>query len=331
MNDAALNLLSDELLADIRRKPSRYHTLEKLADTHHCRKSDILFSVDILRRTGYEIKSDTRDRLCFVSAPDLLLAAEITHRLKTAFVGQTVYAYNSVQSTNTAASKLAGANAPNGAIVVAESQTLGRGRLSRPWFSIEGAGIYLSIILYPDIEPIECPGLSIVTALALAETMAAYGSMKVEIKWPNDCLLNGRKAAGILTELSADMTNIEFVIVGIGININHRRRDFPAEMKKTATSIRAEAKKSIRRIDFLQKFLKLFERDYNRFCRSGLKPFRRRILAASSMLGKKIKLDMQGKIITGKAVDIDPHGSLVLETAEGRQSFCAGDVTVVKQ
>ncbi|MCP4565956.1 MAG: biotin--[acetyl-CoA-carboxylase] ligase [FCB group bacterium] len=330
MNDAALNSLSDNLLDTLRCQPIRSYPASQLATLHNCCPADILFAVDLLRRSGYDIKSGREERFRFISAPDLLLAAEITHRLTTSFVGRTVYAYNSVQSTNSVAGKLAEAKAPDGAVVVAESQTKGRGRMARPWYSPEQAGIYLSIILYPEINPADAPGLSIITSLALADTLAGYDPSEISIKWPNDCLLGGRKTAGILTELSADLISVHHVIVGVGVNLNQRRTDFPPEIRRTATSLRAETKTEIRRVRFLRRFLKQFENNYQRFCRSGLKPFRRRILKYSSLLGKNIKLDMQGTIIAGKAVDIDRNGNLVLETSTGCRTFSAGEVTVVK-
>ncbi|MDD4052744.1 MAG: hypothetical protein PHR28_12710, partial [candidate division Zixibacteria bacterium] len=174
MNNAALNTLSDQVLTVIRLRPGRFFPVEQMAKKFRCQKSDVVFVVDLLRQTGYDIRADRTGGYAFISSPDLLLAAEITSGLKTAFVGKTVYAYKSVQSTNSVAAQLADVKAPEGTIVVAESQTHGRGRLGRIWFSKEQAGIYLSIILYPDIDPVKAPGLSILTALSLADTIAAY-------------------------------------------------------------------------------------------------------------------------------------------------------------
>jgi BirA family biotin operon repressor/biotin-[acetyl-CoA-carboxylase] ligase len=242
-----------------------------------------------------------------------------------------VYAYKSVQSTNIIASQLAEVKAPEGAIVVAERQTKGRGRLGRAWYSPEGAGIYVSIIIYPDIEPALAPGLSIMTAISLAETISAYKPKSVNIKWPNDCLINGRKAAGILTELSTDQGHINHVIVGAGINVNQHRRDFPPEIARSATSLRAELKKGVHRVEFLRRFLFNFEKDYSLFKKSGLKRHRRKILAYSNLIGKKVSLDMSGDRISGKAVDIDDRGQLILDTPEGRRALIAGEVTVLKK
>lgn len=331
MNNSKLNALSDEVLKTLRRRPSSFFSTEKLAVRHNCPKEDILIALDLLRRTGYEFATDKGGAVRLASAPDLLLAAEITHGLKSSFVGRTVYAYKSVQSTNSLAAQLAEARAPEGAIVVAESQTRGRGRLGRFWHSPEGAGIYVSIILYPEIDPAAAPGLSVVTAISLAETMVTYAPGTVQIKWPNDCLINGRKVAGILTELSAEMGRVHYVIIGVGINVNHRRRDFPPEISRTATSLRAELKRQIRRVEFLRQFLTQFEKDYKRFIKSGLRLHRKKILQYSNLIGQSVYLDMSGRTITGRAVDIDANGSLVLETPQGRRAFNAGEVTVTKK
>jgi BirA family biotin operon repressor/biotin-[acetyl-CoA-carboxylase] ligase len=326
-----MNVIFDRLLTHMRRRPMRFFSLNELAKRHHCEKSDIIVAVELLRQSGYEIKADRRGRYAFVAAPDLLLAAEISHGLKTAVIGRTIYAYQSVQSTNSIAAQLADVKAPEGSIVVAESQTKGRGRLGRIWHSPDRVGIYLSIILYPRIDPAMAPGLSVMTAQSLAETIADYDAVDVRVKWPNDCLINGRKVAGILTELSAEVGRVRYVIVGIGINVNHRRRDFPPDIARFATSLRAELKETMPRVEFLQRFLRHFENDYRRFQKAGLKPLRKRIIRYSSLIGRKVRLDMKDRIILGTAVDIDDRGRLVLDTPEGVRAYGAGEVTLLRK
>jgi BirA family biotin operon repressor/biotin-[acetyl-CoA-carboxylase] ligase len=173
--------------------------------------------------------------------------------------------------------------------------------------------------------------LSIMTAISLAETIAGYNPRAIHIKWPNDCLVNGRKVAGILTELSAEIGHVNHVVIGVGINVNHRRRDFPEIIAKTATSLKSELKKDIHRVEFLQKFLVNFEKDYRRFIKSGLRIHRRKILKYSNLIGHRVSLDRSGNIVSGRAVDIDNNGNLVLETSVGRRIFNAGEVTVLKK
>lgn len=330
MHDARLNALSDGVLAALRSGRLQPSTVAQLAAEYDCQPSDVLFAIDLLRQTGYEITIDRKGAVRFVSAPDLLLPAEILHGLKTSFVGRTIYAYQSVQSTNHVAAQLAEAGAPDGAIVVAESQTRGRGRLGRSWHSPEKKGIYVSIILYPKIDPAEAPGLSVMTAVSLAATIRQYVSKEVTIKWPNDCLIAGRKTAGILTELAADRGKTEHVVVGVGINVFHSRKEFPREIARIATSIKAETKKKIRRIELLQRFLAQFEQDYRRFQEGGLKALHKKVLTYSDLIGKQVRLDVAGKIVSGTATDIDDYGNLVLVTPSGPRRFNAGEVTVVK-
>ena len=332
MNNPDLNTLCDRILITLRRRPTHRFPLKSLAQRHKCPERMVVSAVESLRRSGYRIIKTRRGEYRFVAAPDRLLAPEVTWGLKTSQIGKTVYAYKSVRSTNSVAAQLAEAKVPEGTIVVAESQKKGRGRLGRSWFSPEAKGIYLSIILYPDINPAEAPGLSLVTAVALADTISGFTGLDIDVKWPNDCLIGGRKVAGILTELSADVGHVNHVIIGVGINANHRRRDFPLYLAPMATSLRAETRKQVRRVELLQQFLARFEKLYQRFRKSGLKGMRKQILQYSDVvIGKQVSLDMSGLVITGVAVDIDTNGNLILETAAGRRAFNAGEVTLQKQ
>lgn len=333
MNDADINLLSDDILKTLRRHQS--HSVESLAHKHECEISDVISAIKILRETGYEITKEGKNSFTLKKLPDLLLSAEIADCLPTKMIGREIYSYKTLQSTNTTAAQLARSSAPSpdGTIVVSEEQTKGRGRLGRKWDSLSQKGIYLSIILYPQINPTDAPGLSLITALALAETISEYDELDVKIKWPNDCLVNGRKVAGILTELSAEIDLVHYVIVGVGINVNQRRADFSDEMKNRATSLRAELKREVNRVELLQKFLVRFEKRYLRFQKTGLKPQRKKLLEYSNLIGKPIALDMKGKTFTGTVTDINERGELVVDTGrpEGLKSFIAGEVTILKK
>ncbi len=315
----------------IRRRPEHPYTVSYLSKKLQTEPEMITAAAKLLRVSGYRISIIKKDKVAFKSAPDLLLAAEITNKLATKFIGQNVHAYKSVQSTNILAGQLADARAPEGTIIVSELQTKGRGRLGRNWFSAEEKGIYISIVVYPNIDPAHAPGLSLLTAVSLADTISTYDGLDVRLKWPNDCLINGRKTAGILIELSSELDHVHHAIIGVGININHQRRDFPGDIRKTATSIRAELKEKIHRVQLLQKFLKQFESDYLLFRKTGLKGLKKRIDKYSHLLGKKIKLNRKGSIYSGKAIDIDECGGLIVETKNGLKTFLAGEVTIVKK
>ncbi|MEE9442233.1 MAG: biotin--[acetyl-CoA-carboxylase] ligase [candidate division Zixibacteria bacterium] len=332
MNKQNLNDVSDNLVDIIRRRPDYFYTFAYLKRKLEIDEDLLAKAIALLRQTGYRIETRKDTHCAFKSAPDLLLRAEILHGLKTKKMGRNVHAFQSVQSTNIIARQMAETGAVEGTIVVAEEQTRGRGRLGRKWFSSNGKGIYLSIIIYPDIRPTMAPGLSIMTALALADTISDYGAPSVNIKWPNDCLINGRKTVGILTELSAEIGKVHYVIVGVGINVNQQREDFPEDIRKRATSVGAELKRKLSRVELLQNFLYQFEKDYRVYQKSGLKNLRKRIVKYSNLIGSFVSLGQKDEIISGIARDIDTEGRLILELPDGnRKAFNAGEVTVIKE
>ncbi len=320
-------LLAEKILERLRAKPGQLLDPGKMAKSLNAAREQIIESIALLRSWGYVIKANHKRQYRFIAAPDSFISTEISYRLRTRFIGKRIHAYQAVQSTNSIASQLATAKAPEGTLVIAERQTRGRGRLGRDWYSPEKVGLYASIILYPKIHPTAAPGLSLMTAVALADTIGSYDDMEVKIKWPNDVLVSGLKVAGILTELSAELDRIEYVIVGVGININQTRADFPDALKSVATSVRIGTKEKIRRVEFLQRFLANFEKEYLVFKKSGMKETRRKILKYSYLQNKEIRLKLGRKTVSGVVIDIDETGQLILDTKDGIMAFNAGEVT----
>jgi BirA family biotin operon repressor/biotin-[acetyl-CoA-carboxylase] ligase len=184
--------------------------------------------------------------------------------------------------------------------------------------------------LRPKIRPAEAPGLSLVAGLALAMTIEEQLNIPARLKWPNDCLLAGRKTAGILTELSAERDRVDFVILGVGINVNQQQDDFPPELQEIATSLALAAKSAVDRVTFLQAFLRRFEQDYLQFTRAGLGPTIGRYETRCSLIGCEIEAKVGKKTILGRAIRVDPGGGLVV-THEGRETILtAGEVTRVR-
>jgi len=323
-----LEKLADRLLKKIRTRPGHDYNPTSLAKSLKADLEQVFSAVTILKRLGYSIKTDHKKKLTFVGAPDRLFEEEIIHKLKTKKIGQKVYAYQSVQSTNTIAHQLALSKTPEGTVVVAEKQTKGRGRMGRQWHSPEKVGIYLSVVLYPGIDPTLAPGLSLMTAVALAETIKKFKLKDVGIKWPNDVLIDGKKTAGILTELSAEIGRTHHVVIGIGINVNQRQSDIPEELRDRATSLRIARRKKISRVELLQEFLVRLENEYKRFKRSGLKGIHKKIRSLSSLIGKDIEIESGAAKIVGKAVDIDNEGHLVVESDGRKVILNAGEVTL---
>jgi BirA family biotin operon repressor/biotin-[acetyl-CoA-carboxylase] ligase len=327
MNKIELESLADQLLARIRLRPKHPFDPAKMSRSLKASVEEIAAAAGILKKQGYTIKTDGNGRYTFMAAPDSLLEAEISHELGTKLIGRKIHAYRSVQSTNIIAGHLAAAGEPEGTVVVAEHQTKGRGRLGRSWHSPEGTGLYCSIILRPRIHPTLAPGISLISAVAVADSISSYGDIDVKIKWPNDVLLSGRKSAGILTELSAEIDRTNFVIVGVGVNINQKASDFPANLRSTATSIRMALNKAVGRVEFTRKFLVAFEKQYVVFKKYGLSKSRKRILRYSSLINARVKLKIGRKTISGRVLTIDEQGRLVVETESGIERFGTGEVT----
>jgi BirA family biotin operon repressor/biotin-[acetyl-CoA-carboxylase] ligase len=327
MNPINIEIIANQLLQKFRIKAGQSLSPAKLAKMLKCFPEDIIKAILILRSWGYIIKADKTGQYKYISAPDSYLAAEIGFGLKTKFMGKKIYSYRTVQSTNTIASQLAAVGVPEGTLIIAENQTRGKGRLGRRWYSPEKVGLYCSLILYPKIHPSLAPGLSLVTAAALTETIASYDDIDVKIKWPNDVLISGLKVAGILTELSAEIDRIAHVVVGIGVNINQKRSDFPSELQTIASSIRIGYKEKINRVEFLRKFLSQFEKEYIAFKKSGLAEARKKVLKYSFLQGKEVKFKLGRKTMSGTVIDVDTTGRLVLDTPDGIIALNAGEVT----
>jgi len=318
-----------EVLNLLRNSPDRYFVVQKLAGRLSTNARFINEALRGLAVWGYKFDFDDKLRVKFVSAPDSIFPHEIHHHLKTKFIGRNIISHVSVPSTNSLAFSLADEGAAEGTLVIAEKQTSGRGRLGRSWHSPSKTGLWFSLILRPDLPPAVLPGLSIVTATALAETIISSLKLEAKVKWPNDCLIDGLKVAGILTELSAELDKVKYVIVGTGVNINQTLRNFPPHLKHKATSLKLETGSEINRIEFLAEFLLNFEKMYLQFKKCGLKPLLPKIKKRSSLLGRQVRLKQGKKTIVAKAVDIGTDGALIVKRRKETLRVTAGEVTVV--
>ncbi len=280
-----------------------------------------------LRNAGYQLESERFLGYKLVGTPDLLLAPEIKEGLQTSRFGHVVVAYGETGSTNDDAAAIASVGGEEGTLVVAESQSSGRGRLGRRWASRPGVGIWASLVLRPNIPPRYTARLTIVASVSVAEVLRSHAGLDAVIEWPNDVTVAGRKLCGILTELVAEQDRVEFGIVGIGINVNHTERSFPRHLRDTATSIFIETGKRANRVELLQRFLEQFERDYELFKTKGFEPLRRRWRSLSYTLGKRVTCESGDTTLVGVAQDLGPDGALVVRTDAGKKvNVVSGDV-----
>ncbi len=279
-----------------------------------------------LRQAGYVIDSVPRKGYLLRQTSDQLLPDEIRDNLQTAAFGrQAIHYLPETDSTNTAAKELAATGAPEGTIVLAETQTGGRGRKGRHWFSPPQEGIYLSMILRPDISPFEVPRITILSAVALAESLGRVTSLSPTIKWPNDVFVGGKKIAGILTETSTEMDITNHVVVGLGLNVN--TRVFPRDLAPIATSLFLETGRTFSRVVLLRHFLQEFETSYQSTRSKGFGSVIDRWRSLTNTIGRRVAVTLNHQSYSGTASDIDADGALVITDDQGRiRRILSGDV-----
>ena len=284
-----------------------------------------------MKTEGYCIDSSTRNGYLLREIPDLLRPRELREGLKTLFIGQGEIRYfDQTDSTNLRAKAMAADGAPEGTLVIAEEQTQGRGRRGRNWFSPPGAGIYLSLIIRPDILPQEAPRFALLTAAAVAEAVREITMIETRIKWPNDILIGGRKLGGILTEISMEMDKVEYMIIGLGLNVNLAREDLPPDLRELGTSIRMELGRHLPRLPLVRRILERFEETYQEYQRQGFASIRKRWQTFTDMIGRTVAVDTMGGRLTGEVMDFDEDGYLVVREHNGVPvRIFSGDVSFI--
>ena len=285
--------------------------------------------IQILREHGYEIISRERHGYKLKDAPDLLLPSEIQIGLDTQIIGKEMDYYPSVDSTNRVAKRLAYHGAPEGTIVVAEEQDGGKGRLDRNFYSPRGKGIWFSVVLRPNFLPKDAPKFTLLAAVAVAEAMTRF-KLRAQIKWPNDIMFKKRKIVGILTEMTGEIGKITYIVVGIGINVNISREEFPEEIRPVAASLSEMNGAPLSRVELFRAVLEEFDKLYIEVNNSGFDRIIDRWKKYNVTLGKNVRVisASDGKSFTGKAIDLDANGALVVETEQGLQTVYAGDVSI---
>jgi BirA family biotin operon repressor/biotin-[acetyl-CoA-carboxylase] ligase len=285
--------------------------------------------VNVLREAGFEIDERPGLGLRLISAPDRLIADDLYARLGTSFLIREIIVLAETTSTNDRANDLARRSAPGGMAVLAESQTAGRGRLGRRWASRAGAGIWCSLLLRPTFSPARWPRLTTWAALAIADAIEKTCALRVQIKWPNDLLISGRKVAGILIETGEDEAQRRFAIVGFGLNVNQSAHDFPAELAESAGSLRQLLGRSLDRAALTVAIFRAMEARFARI-ESSFAEFVQEASRRSTLLGRWVRVQAGERRIEGVAEQLDEEGRLVLREASG-QTFAldGGEVSII--
>jgi BirA family biotin operon repressor/biotin-[acetyl-CoA-carboxylase] ligase len=283
-----------------------------------------------LRQRGYDIEERPDLGYRMIGTADLLTAPDIRGALRTEVLGRRILSFARIGSTNSVALDLARGGADDGTLVIADHQTRGRGRMGREWWSPPGSSISMSLILRPRTAPERTPAITLVAAGSVAWAVRAAG-LPVWVSWPNDIVAaNGRKVCGILSEMEATGERVDQVVIGIGINVNQRKEDIPAELCGTATSLLIELDRVTIRPDLVASVLNMFEPAYREFCSRGLGPLLPRIRGCCALIGERVAISVENVEIVGQVLDIDDDGRLVLRHGEGKiERFLAGEVQKV--
>ncbi len=307
-----------------------YTSGEALSNKLGMSRTAVWKHVESLRGKGYRIEAAPARGYRLVEVPDRLTPLEVAPLLDTHDLGRVIHHFDSLPSTNEQAFRLATDGAEHGEVVVTEQQTAGKGRRGRAWVSPPNLNLYFSAILRPELPPHRAPELTLVAAVALAETLCEAGA-QARIKWPNDVQIDGLKVAGILTELSANPDQVNFVVLGIGVNLNAQPEHFPEEVRAMATSLSQALGERVPRAVFTANLWTRLEEWLDLYLETGFDAVRQRWKELSATLGQDVLVRTDRHELRGVAEDIDPSGALLVRTADGSlERVLAGDVEQVR-
>jgi BirA family biotin operon repressor/biotin-[acetyl-CoA-carboxylase] ligase len=295
-------------------------------------RSAIAGRVQALRSLGYEIETTPHLGYRLLDSPDLLHADDLTSRMeKGTVIGREIHVFEETTSTNDVIEKFARDGVKEGVVVFAEAQTGGRGRLGRKWISPRRKGLWFSILLRPDLRPDETTQLTVASATALRRAIEKQTGLNAQIKWPNDILIAGRKTAGILTELRAEVDRVDYIILGIGVDVNLNANDLPADLRKLATSLKAELGKPVSRPELAARILRELEADYARIMHGQFSRVSDEWEEHCDTIGRRVSIRIGERLLRGRAESLSEEGALLLRTDHGHlERVIGGDVSLEK-
>ena len=315
-----------ELLTMLR-ETNEYVSGQKVCETFGVSRTAVWKAINQLRKSGYEIEAVSNKGYRLISVPDVLNRNELLSRRKTKWIGADTLCYETIDSTNAQAKRLAEEGYGNGTLIVANHQTAGRGRRGRSWESPEDTTIAMTLLLKPDINPNNASMITLVTALAVSKAITQLTGEAAGIKWPYDIVMNGKKVCGILTEMSAQFDYVNHIVVGIGINVN--TESFPEEISDIATSLRLETGKFVSRAELIEAVWEHFEEAYELYLQTeDLRNLVKEYNARLVNMHQRVKVLDPKEPFEGNARGITPRGELMVDTWESRKLVSSGEVSV---
>jgi BirA family biotin operon repressor/biotin-[acetyl-CoA-carboxylase] ligase len=320
----------EKILTLLRSSRGGFVSGEELATKLGISRTMVWKHIKALEGEGFGIEAVPSQGYRITATPDLLRLDDIRRGLKTRTIGRELHLYPEVVSTNTLSMEMASKGAPEGTVLIAETQTGGKGRLGRKWISPKG-NLYFSVVLRPDLPTHKAPLLTLMGAVAVASAVRKTCSVQAAIKWPNDILVSGRKVSGLLTEMSAETDRIRHIVLGIGVDVNMPLDALPPEVRETATSLAAEAGKNIDRTMLLQQILRELDNRYRVLLESEAEMLSE-WKELNVTLGNWVSVSGPREVFEGLAQGIDPEGRLIVRLDDGGlRQVAAGDVTILKK
>lgn len=319
--------MKEEILR-LLRSADGYISGQELCNRFGVSRTAVWKAINQLKEAGYEIEAQQNKGYKLMAAPDLMTEAEIKSLMHTDWVAKEVLYFDTIDSTNIKAQELAEKGYQSGTLVVADKQESGKGRRGRSWVSPSGTGIFMTLMIKPDINPNNASMLTLVAALAVAKAITSVTGEKAMIKWPNDIVVNGKKVCGILTEMNAQFDYINHIVVGIGINVHNE--SFPEEISQMASSLMIEAGgKRFHRAQIIAETMSYFEQYYDTFLKTqDLSALVREYDELLVNRNKSVRVLDPKEPFDGKAMGITPKGELIVDTWESRKLVSSGEVSV---
>lgn len=318
--------MREEILKILLDKNKDFISGEEISELLGISRTAVWKHINTLKNKGYNIESINKKGYRISEIPnDILTRENITYNLNSKFIGRNILHFDTIDSTNDYAKKIAN-DMENGTVIISEEQTKGRGRMGRKWYSRKGDGVWMSIILKPDINPYDCPFITLIAGASIVKSLNKLG-VKSSIKWPNDIVINNKKICGVLTELAAEIDKVNYVVLGIGINI--KTLDFDEDIENIATSLYKEGYK-LSRIDIVREILMEFENLYNNYIYNEDKEETLNICKKySAILNKNIYLLKNGEKTRAKCIDINKDGNLIVQFEDNSiKEIISGEVSI---
>ena len=310
------------------RESDDYVSGQQICDKFGVSRTAVWKVINQLKEEGYQVEAVRNRGYRIEVSPDILSEEELESRMKTSWAGQEIHYFRETDSTNVRTKQLGEQGASHGTLVVAGKQDAGRGRRGRTWESPADSSIYMTLLLRPEMEPVKAPMLTLVMAYSVARALGEYEGLEVQIKWPNDIVINGKKICGILTEMSTEIDCINYVVIGVGINVN--TKVFPKELETTASSLYLETGHEIRRSTLIVSVMQYFEETYQEFLKrgdlSGIREEYNRLLVNRN---REVKILGIKENYHAYALGINDAGELIVRKEDGsEEAVISGEVSI---